>query len=151
LPEDVIAAQAFVVSSLTHSPPYFRRQDNLVADALQRLAQNLFAPTADINVGGVYEVDAQVQSPMNQLYGFAFVCGFAAQVSAAKSNFAHPNSSSPQAPIFHEPSLLSQSFFVAKILAAVKAGRLMDVKFCESMALKQLRHCRFKIKVGDLP
>jgi hypothetical protein len=102
----------------------------LVADALQRLAQNLFAPTADINVGGVYEVDAQVQSPMNQLYGFAFVCGFAAQVSAAKSNFAHPNSSSPQAPIFHEPSLLSQKFFAEKILANMNPNGLRNVRFC---------------------
>ena len=66
--EQVLARQPLVVRTVAHRVKDFGRDDHLVApgEVLQRAAEDFLAGAARIHVGGVEEVDAAFERPLDE-------------------------------------------------------------------------------------
>ncbi len=67
--ENGFAREAVLVRRVAHLEEDFAGQDDLVAAALERVAEQRFRDTRVVHVGGVEEVDAGVEAAVDDLVG----------------------------------------------------------------------------------
>jgi hypothetical protein len=71
----VIARRADIVGTVAHCESSFRGDENAVAFAGDGFAEDFFREAARINVGGVEEIDARVETDIDEARGFGNVAG----------------------------------------------------------------------------